>query len=138
MHAVSPAIIADLTMPCVQMLADEVFVAAFARSPGKVQVTSGSNTVYEQDVPVGVTMMRVPMGPGNQDFHFTTNAGTDVKGTSAQSVRSSCIVSSIIFFLDRMLMRARYHRMASTIITSLVVFYWVPRRESSCRSCLAA
>lgn len=98
-HIVAAASVADLTTNRVQMLADEVFVAAFARSPGKVQVTSGSNTVYEQDVPVGVTMMRVPMGPGNQDFRFTTDAGTDAKGTSAQSVRSSCIVSTVMSHL---------------------------------------
>lgn len=75
-----------------QMLHDEVFVTAFARTPGKVHVTSGSNTVFTQDVPVGVTMMRVPMAPGEQDFHFTTDAGTNVKGRSVQTVRSSCTV----------------------------------------------
>lgn len=75
------------------MLHDEVFVAAFTRTPGKVQVTSGSNAVFSQDVPAGVTMMRVPMSPGEQDFHFTTEAGTDVQGRSPQAVRASCIVS---------------------------------------------
>ncbi|KAJ9099281.1 hypothetical protein QFC21_004162 [Naganishia friedmannii] len=74
-----------------EMLSDEIFVAAFALAPGKVQVTSGSNAVFEQDVPAGVTMIKVPMGAGEQYFHFTTTAGTDVNGTSEQSVETSCI-----------------------------------------------
>jgi hypothetical protein len=86
------------------MLNDEVFVASFARSAGRVQVISGDNAVYEQDVPAGVTMLRVPMGAGIQHFRFTTEAGTDVKGTSAQSVRSSCIVSGLASCPDRLLM----------------------------------
>lgn len=75
------------------MLNDEVFVTALALAPGKVQVMSGSNAVFEQDVPAGVTMIRVPMAPGEQHFHFTTTAGTNVNATSEQSVRTSCIVS---------------------------------------------
>jgi glucan endo-1,3-alpha-glucosidase len=75
------------------MLHDEVFVAAFTRSPGTVHVRSGSNAVFTQDVPAGVTMIRVPMAPGEQDFHFTTASGADVQGRSPQAVRASCIVS---------------------------------------------
>ncbi|KAJ9104145.1 hypothetical protein QFC19_004129 [Naganishia cerealis] len=74
-----------------KMLNDEVFVAAFTLAPGKVQVTSGSNPVFEQDVPAGVTMLRVPMGAGDQHFHLTTTAGTDLTAKSEQSVRASCI-----------------------------------------------
>lgn len=76
-----------------QMLHDEVFVAAFTPSPGKVQVRSGSNAVFSQDVPVGVTMLRVPMAPGMQEFHFTNDAGVDVQGSSPLIVGTSCIVS---------------------------------------------
>ncbi|KAJ9116385.1 hypothetical protein QFC22_004826 [Naganishia vaughanmartiniae] len=76
-----------------EMLSDEVFVTAFALAPGKVQVTSGNNATFEQDVSAGVTMLRVPMGAGEQHFQFTTSAGTAVNGTSEQSVRTSCIVS---------------------------------------------
>lgn len=102
-----------------QMLNDELFVASFARFAGRVQVVSGSNAVYEQDVPAGVTMMRVPMAAGNQEFHFTTESGTDVKGASPQHVRSSCIVSfRYAGRLLQVLMGTRRCRTASIIITS--------------------
>jgi glucan endo-1,3-alpha-glucosidase len=76
-----------------QVRHDEVFVAAFTRTRGKVEVTSGNNAIFSQDVPIGVTMLRVPMASGVQNFHFSNDAGVDVQGRSPLVVETSCIVS---------------------------------------------
>uniref|UniRef100_A0A0W0F0S4 Glycoside hydrolase family 71 protein n=1 Tax=Moniliophthora roreri TaxID=221103 RepID=A0A0W0F0S4_MONRR len=64
---------------------DDVFVVAFLKSPGTVQINSGG-TLYTADLAAGASAIQVPFKTGPQHFALVRE-GREVPGMSATSLR---------------------------------------------------
>lgn len=73
-----------------ESMADEVFVVSLLKSPGTVQVTSGSNS-KSFDAKAGAQAFTVPMGVGQQKFALSRDGKEVMSETSLKNIVNKCI-----------------------------------------------
>ncbi|PWY91192.1 alpha-1,3-glucanase/mutanase [Aspergillus heteromorphus CBS 117.55] len=73
-----------------ESMQDVVFVVALLKTPGTIQVSSGSNS-QKFEAPAGPSAFTVPMGLGQQKFALLRNGQTVMSETSLKNIVNTCI-----------------------------------------------
>jgi hypothetical protein len=71
------------------LVTDEVFVVALLKTPGKVTITSGTNT-ESFDAPAGTSLHKLPLGVGKQTFNLKRSDTEVFSETSLRDVVNTC------------------------------------------------